>query len=63
MGCVLDESSTDEEECIRKVASGRRVVGAIKRLVNARSLQLECARFLHELLLVLVLMYGIQTMI
>ena len=31
-------------ECSRKVASGRRVAGAIRSLVNARSLQLECDR-------------------
>ena len=32
-GCVLYESSTDEAECSRKVASGRRVAGAIRSLV------------------------------
>ena len=48
LGCVLDESGTDEVECSRKVVSGRRVAGAIRSLVNARSLQLECAWFLHE---------------
>ena len=37
MGFILDESSTDEAECSRKVT------GAIRSLVNARSLQLECA--------------------
>ena len=38
LGCVLDESSTDEAECCRRVASGRRVAGAISSMVNARSL-------------------------
>ena len=33
---------------LRKVASERRVAGAIRSLVNARSLQLQCARVLHE---------------
>ena len=47
LGCVLDESGTDEVECRRKVASGRRVAGAIRSVVNARSLQLECAKVLH----------------
>ena len=56
--CVLDESGTDGADCSRKVASGRRVAGVMRSLVNARSLQLECARILHELLLVPVLMYG-----
>ena len=55
LGCVLDESGTDEEEYSRKVASGRRVAGAIRSLVNAWSLQLDCARVLHESLLVPVL--------
>ena len=58
LGCVLDESGIDETECSRKVASVRRVAGAIRSLVNSRSLQLECARVLNESLLVPVLMYG-----
>ena len=45
------------------MASGRRVAGAIRSLVNVRSLQLECARVLHESLLVLDLTYGTETMI
>ena len=60
---VLDKSGIDEAECSRKVVSGRRVAGAIRYLVNARSLQLDCARVLHESLLVPVLMYGSETMI
>ena len=35
-----------------KVASLKKVVGAIRSLVNARELQLECARVLYEVLLV-----------
>ena len=50
-------------ECNRKVASRRRVAGAIRSLINARDLQLECARGLHETLLVPVLMYGSDSMI
>ena len=45
LGYMLDESGTDGAECSRKIASGRKVAGAIRSLVNARSLQLECARF------------------
>ena len=60
MGCVLDESGTDEAECSIKVTSGRRVASAIRFLVNARSLQLECARIMHESLLVPVLTYGME---
>ena len=45
------------------MASGRRVPGASRSLVNAKSLQLECARVFYESLLVPVLMYGCETMI
>ena len=40
LGCVLDKSGTDAAECHTKVASGSRVAGAIRSLVNARCLQL-----------------------
>ena len=43
-----------EAECHKKVASGRRVAGAIRSLVIVRDLQLESAR----VLLVPVLMSG-----
>ena len=33
LGCVLDESGTDEAECNREVASGMRVAGGIRYLV------------------------------
>ena len=59
----MDESGTDEAECSRKVASGRRVAGAIKSLVIDRSLQLECGRVFHESLLVPALTYGSETKI
>ena len=52
---ILDESVTDGVKCSRKVVSGKRMAGAIRSLVNARELQLECARLLHETLLVPVL--------
>ena len=47
MGYVLDESGTDGAEGSRKVASGKRGTGAIRSLVNARDLQIECARVLN----------------
>ena len=50
-------------QCCRKVASGRRIAGVIRSLVNVRGLQLQCARVLHETLLVPVLMYGRETVI
>ena len=59
----MDELGTDGAEFSRKVASGRRVAGAIRSLVNARDLQLECARVLHETLVVPVLMYVSETML
>ena len=58
----MEESGRDEAKCSRKVPSGRRVAGAIRSLVNAGSLQLECARVLHESL-VNVLTYGNETVI
>ena len=39
LGFVLDELGTDGAECSRKVASGRKVAGAIRSLINARDLQ------------------------
>ena len=45
------------------VVSGRKIAGAIRSLVNARSLQLQCAMVLNESLLVPVLTYGSETMI
>ena len=56
-GFVLDESGTDEAVCSRKLVSGRRVAVAI------RCLQFERTRVYYESLLVLVLMYGSETMI
>ena len=63
LACVLDELVTDESEFRRKVASGRRVAGTIRSLVNARDLRIECGRVLHETLFVYVLLYGGETML
>ena len=63
LGCVLDESRTDGAEYSRKRVSGSRVADAIMSLVKTRDLQLECARVLHETLLVPILMYGRETML
>ena len=62
LGCFLDVSSTDKAEYHKKAVSGRRVTGAIMSLVKAKDLQLECARVLHETLLVPVLTYGRERM-
>ena len=58
----MDKLGTYRAECSRKVVSGRRVAGGIRSLVNARDLQLVCARVLHETLLIPV-MYGSETML
>ena len=52
------ESGTDEGACSKKVASGKRVAGVIRSLVNTSSLHLECAKILHESLMVPFLMDG-----
>ena len=57
----MNESGTAEAECPRKVKSGRKVAGAIRSLVNARNLQLECPRVFDETLLAPVRMYGSET--
>ena len=49
LGCVLSGVGTDGAECSRKVAIGRRVAGDIRSLVNARDLEIECPRFLHDI--------------
>ena len=36
LGCVLDGSGTDGAECHKKMASKKKVVGAIGSLVNDR---------------------------
>ena len=59
----MNESGRYWAECSRKVASGSRVPGAIRSLINARGLKLECARVLHEALLVNVFMYGNEIML
>jgi hypothetical protein len=63
LGYMLNKKGTDDAECCRKVSNGRKVAGAIKSLVNAKSLSLECTRVLHESLLLPVLMYGSEAMV
>ena len=52
---VLNKSIADGVRCRRKVASKRNVVGAVRLLINARGLQLECARVLYEVCSCMVL--------
>ena len=51
LGCNFDEVVIYEAECSRKGARGRRDAGAIRSLVNVRSLQHKCARVFNESLL------------
>ena len=50
-------------QCCKKVVSGRRVAGAIRYLVNRRSLQFQYARVWHDSLLWPVLMCSSERMI
>ena len=59
----LDESDREIEECRSEVVSKRKTGGGIRFLVHVRGLQFECARMLHETLLVPVLLNGIETVI
>ena len=60
---MLVESGTDGAEYSMKVMNGRRVAGAIRSLVNAMDLQLECARVSHETLYVPVLTCSSETLL
>ena len=63
LGYVMNEKGTDDAECNRKVSNGRKMAGAIKTLVNAKGLDIECTRVLHEAMLVQALMYGSEVMV
>ena len=60
---VLRESITNEAECRRKVARGRSVAVVIRSLVNARGLELQWARVLHQSLLLPIIMYSSETLV
>ena len=61
--CLLDESGTDEAEYRRKVLSGKIKLQGLIGSCDVGSLQLHCARGLHEAFHVPVFMYGSETMI
>ena len=63
LGYDLNKLGSDGAECSRKVVSGRKVASTIRSLFNAGNLQPECARVLHKMLLVSILMYGRETML
>ena len=62
MGYVLDKSCTDDALSYEGCEWEEGAVD-IRSLVNVRGLQLQCARFLNEALVVPVLMYNSDTMI
>lgn len=43
--------------------NGRRIAWAIRALINTKELSVECARLLHETMLISTLVYGGETMI
>ena len=53
--CVEDERGTDVAECLRKVE------GIIRSLVNDINLQPEFVSVFHEAILILVVLYGSET--
>ena len=54
MGYILDESGKDGAEYCRRMVSWRNVAGAIRSLVNSRSLELEYAETLHKAVIMLL---------
>lgn len=48
---------------ILKVMSGKKVVDAIKVIMSTKGLSLGCARFLHESMLVPIIVHGYKTMV
>src|SRR5678816_2738899 len=62
LGYIVDEKGTDDAECSMKVVKGRKMAGAIKSLVDAKGIRLECARVLYDGMLLPVLMYSSETM-
>ena len=63
LGCVLNESDKNDAEHRGNVASWRKVASAIRYLVNARNLQLECEKVLYGTLLLPVLLYNIEAVV
>jgi len=63
LGCVLNKSGTDVDDCNKRVINGRKTAGGIRSLVNEKHLDLKCVRTLHEKLLVPTLLYGSECML
>ena len=58
--CDVFSMNKAQMSILGRFVSGKRITGATRSLDNARDLQLECARDLHETLFVPVLMFGIE---
>ena len=56
-------NQVEMRQCRRKGVNGHKIAGAIRSLVNAIDLQLECARLLHEKFLVPILIYDNDSML
>src|SRR5678816_842231 len=63
LGYMVDEKGPNDAECSMKVVNGRKMAGAIKSLVDVKGISLECARVLHDGMLLPVLMYSSETMV
>lgn len=55
---MVKDKSMEKVEGENKVINVRRVVEAIRVLVNLKKLSQECARLLHEILPIPTLIYG-----
>jgi hypothetical protein len=62
LGCMLSKDGTGSEEIDSRVMKGRSVSGAIKKLVKEKHLSIQCARALHEGVLLPTLLYGNETL-
>jgi hypothetical protein len=63
LGSVLSNDGLCKAEIEQRVMKGRSVCGAIKKLVNQRSLSLECGKALYVGLLVPTLLYSNETLV
>ena len=61
LGSMLSKNGLCKSEIDNRVLKGRSVSGAIKKLLNQRHLSIQCARALHEGILVPTLLYGNET--
>ena len=63
LGSIVNDKGTDESDCNKRVVNGRKTAGMIRSLVNKRCLSQNCAKILHEKMLVPTLLYGSECMV